>query len=84
VTLAMSFWLPICMCLTKDVRKNVAHSFIQVWISWCRSAGCRGVMHGRCDRRWSKGIIIRSVELYSPAERSILRYPCSVVPWFVT
>jgi hypothetical protein len=37
-------WLPICMCLTKDVRKNIAHSFIQVWIGWCRSASCRGVV----------------------------------------
>jgi hypothetical protein len=25
--------LLICMCVTKDVRKNVAHSLIQVWIA---------------------------------------------------
>ena len=75
--------LPICVCLTKDVRKNVMHSFIQVWISWCRSTGCRGVMHGRHDRRWSSGIIVCSVELYSLVERSILRHSCSVVPPFV-
>jgi hypothetical protein len=80
-------WLPICVCLTKDVRKDIAHSFIEIWIGWCRSTSCRGVMHvmhGRRDRRWSSGIIVCSVELYSLVECSILRHSCLVVPWFVT
>jgi hypothetical protein len=46
-------WLPICVCLTKDVRKIIAHLFIEIWIGWCRSTSCRGVMQGCCDRRWS-------------------------------
>ena len=41
-------------------------------------------MHGCRDRRWGSGIIVHSVELYSPVERSVLRDPCPVVPWFVT